>query len=314
MEIAAAGVSPGPPRPLLRGKDVAWWVYLYPGRWLARFLPQSWMYAIGDALAWFASFALRAPRRRLMERLELAFPSEVGSPRLKQIARNYFRNAVRRFQDDLILERNAPASRFGTAELVNLDNLTAALSTGHGALLISGHFFASRAGKRYLHGVGYPALSVRNHEPSDDWAGRFGKRFLQTRYVKFLAGVLGEEVPVHDPDSSLKMLARLRSNGLVDLHMDAPFSRELARRDFLGKSRRFPTGFLHLAWIARAPLVPMLCLGDSRRLRIEFGTPIHPCEWQDRARFVEDGLARLVKTLEEQVLRAPAQWDLLIRW
>jgi len=121
-------------------------------------------------------------------------------------------------------------------------------------------------------------------------------------------------VDVHDPDSSLKMLARLRWNGLIDLHMDASFSRELVPLDFLGTPRPFPTGFLHLAWIARAPLVPMLCLGDSRRLRIEFGTPVHPCEWQNRARFVEDGLARMVKTLEEQVLRAPEQWDAWIRW
>ena len=314
MEIAANIVRPGPPRPLLRVKDLGWLVYLYPGRWLARFLPPSWMYAVGDALAWFASFALRAPRRRLMERLALAFPAEAGSSRLEQIARNYFRNAVRRFQDDLVMERHAPASRPSTAELVNLENLTAALSSGRGALLISGHFFASRAAKRYLHSVGYPALSVRNHEPPDDWAGRFGKRFVQMRYVKFLAGVLGEEVDVHDPDSSLKMLARLRWNGLIDLHMDASFSRELVPLDFLGKPRPFPTGFLHLAWIARAPLVPMLCLGDSRRLRIEFGTPVHPCEWQNRARFVEDGLARMVKTLEEQVLRAPEQWDAWIRW
>jgi lauroyl/myristoyl acyltransferase len=110
------------------------------------------------------------------------------------------------------------------------------------------------------------------------------------------------------------MLSHLRSNGLIDFHIDAPFSREFVRLDFLGKPTRFPAGFLHLAWIARAPLVPMLCLGDVRRLRIEFGTSVHPREWQDRESFVKDGLARMVKTLEEQVLREPEQWDLWIRW
>ena len=314
MGIAASQAPPRHRRPLLRVKDLVWLTYLYPGKWLASLLPLNWMYAFGDALAWFAPFVLRAPRRRLLDRLAVVFPAEVGNARMEQIARDYFRNDVRRFQDDLIMERHAPASRAGTVGLVNLENLTGALSSGCGALLISGHFFASRAAKRHLAAVGYPSLSVRHHDPPDDWAGRLGKRFLQERYVKFLADVLGEEVPISDPDCSLKLLSRLRSNGLVDLHMDARFSRERRRLDFLGQSIRFPTGFLHLAWAARAPLVPMLCLGDSRRLRIEFGAPVHPREWQSRDRFVEEGLARMVKTLEEQVLRAPEQWDLWIRW
>lgn len=311
---AADGTELAQRRPLVRLKDLAWLAYLYPGQWLARTLPQGWMHAVGDALAWIAPLVLRAPRRRLMSRLALAFPAEAGSARMEQIARDYFRNGARRFQDDLIMAWRPDWTRRCDVELAGVENLTSALAAGRGAILASGHFFASRAAKRYLASIGYPALSVRHHAPPDKWAGRFGKRILQERYVKFLAGVLGEEVAVDDPDCSLKMLAWLRSNGLIDLHMDAAFSRERVLAGFLGKQKWFPAGYLQLAWTARAPLVPMLCLGDLRRLGIEFGPPIHPDEWQNRRQFVEEGLARMIETLEAQALRAPGQWDLWIRW
>ncbi len=311
----APGVSPPQQdRPFLTPKDLVWLTYLYPGEWLARWLPPKWTYALGDALAWFAPFALRTARRRLMERLARALPAHTPAARRDQIARDYLRRAVRRFQDDLVMAWHPPERIRGTVEVVNIEHLAAALDQGRGALLIGGHFFASRAAKRHLARIGYPALSVRHHAPQDRRAGRFGRRFLQPRYIRFLSRVLGEEVAVKDPDCSLKMLARLRANGLIDLHMDAAFSRDRVAYDFLGSRSNFAAGYLHLAWIAGAPLVPLLCLGDSRRLRIEFGAAVNPSDWPDRSSFVAEGLDRMVKTLEEHVLKAPEQWDLWIRW
>lgn len=311
----ARGAAPPPQRrPLVTFKDLGWLTYLYPGQWLARWLPLRWTYAVGDTLAWFAPFVLRAPRRRLLEKLTRALPAPTSAARREQIARDYLRHAIRRFQDDLVMAWHTPANLDPSVDVVNLDYLTAALAQGHGAILVSGHFFASRAGKRHLARIGYPALSVRNLAPPDGRAGRFGRRFLQLRYVQLLSRVMGDEVDLNDPDCSLKMLARLRANGLVDLHMDVAFSRELVPRVFLGTRTHFAAGFLHLAWMARAPLVPVLWLGDLRKLRIEFSPPVYPADWPDRSRFVAEGLEKLIETLEKQVLSAPEQWDLWIRW
>jgi lauroyl/myristoyl acyltransferase len=92
-------------RPLIRLKDVAWLVYLYPARWLARVLPISWLYALGDAAALLGSTCLRGPRKRLCERLCLAFDQEIADSHLRDIARQYFRNAILRFLDDLLMDR-----------------------------------------------------------------------------------------------------------------------------------------------------------------------------------------------------------------
>jgi len=197
--------------------------------------------------------------------------------------------------------------------VVKLENLTEALLSGKGAVLVSGHFFAIRMAKRYLASLGYPSLSVRNLYPADAPAGRFGKRFLLPRYVEFLSQIARTESSTKDPDRSLKMLARLRTGALIDVLFegsDDSSARQIIRRAFLGCKEEFATGYLHLAWVAGAPLVPMFCVGSSRDLRIEFGEPLRPEKWPDRSRFAEEGLSLILRLVEEHIRKTPEEWDL----
>jgi lauroyl/myristoyl acyltransferase len=138
-------------------------------------------------------------------------------------------------------------------------------------------------------------------------------RLLHKRYVAFIGEVLGDEVFIQDPDCSLKMLARLRSGGLLDCHVDAGFSREVVKRRFLGREESFPAGFLHVAKLAGCPLVPLHCLGDSRRLRIEFGKALWLKDAPDRRGFAETNLTEILRILEEQIKSHPAEWDFWTR-
>jgi lauroyl/myristoyl acyltransferase len=305
---------PQPPRPLVAIKDIAWLLYLYPARWLARVLPLRFVYALGDAAGACAAACLPATRKALLRSLALAFSPDIGDPALNALADRYFRNDILRFLDDLLMQRLLREHRLRNAEVVHLDNLTQALAAGHGALLVSPHFFASRLAKRHLATIGFPSLSVRHHAPPDRHAGRFGMRFLQKHYVALVGEALGDEVSALDPECSLKMLARLRSGGLVDCHMDAACSREVVRRSFCGREKPFPAGFLHVAKLAGCPLVPLECLGNSRRLRIEVGKPIWLSDAPDRRSFVETNLTPVLRVVEEQIKRHPAEWDLWIRW
>ncbi len=302
------------PRPLIRIKDIAWLVYLYPARWLARVLPLRSLYAFGDASAACSSACLRGPRKALLERLAVAFNADTADPRLSAIADGYFHNSILRYLDDLLMERRLRELRLRNVEIVHLENLTEALSAGRGALLFSGHFFASRLAKRYLATIGFPCLSVWNREPPDRKAGQLGIRLLQKRYVAFLGELVGDDVTIQDPDCTLKMLARLRSGGLVHSHVDGAFSQEVVKRRFLGQEESFPTGFLHVAKLAGCPLVPLLFLGDSRRLRIEFGKALWLENASDRRSFAETNLTEVIRILEEQIKSHPAEWDFWIRW
>lgn len=295
-------------------KDVAWLVYLYPARWIARLLPIRWLYALGDATAALGSACLGAPRKRLLERLSIGFDTHLADPRLRDIANRYFRNAILRFLDDLLMDRLFREGHLRKVEIVHLNNLTEALSAGKGALLVGGHFFASRLAKRYLAEIGYPCMSVRNHDPPDLWAGQLGLRLLQKRYVAFLGEVLRDEVSIQAPDCTLKMLARLRSGGLVECPVDAPFSREVIHRKFLGGDAGFSAGFLHVAKLAGCPLVPIHYSGNSRRLSIEFGQPLRLEITPERRSFAEANLPKVLRILEEQIRNYPAEWDSWIRW
>jgi lauroyl/myristoyl acyltransferase len=295
-------------------KDLAWLVYLYPARWLAGHLPLAAHYVLWDALARLGAACLRGPRRKLALRLRLAFPDPADRERNERIAADFFRKAIARFGDDLVLPRLAHEGGLRNATLVHRERLAAALACGKGALLVSGHFMASRAARQHLAAIGYPAASVRNLAPADFSAGRLGAQLLQRRYVAFLSDVIGDEISVTDPDCSLTMMARLRAGGLLDVHVDAAFSKALVRREFLGVIYPFGSGAFHLAWMVGAPVVPMRCLGDTRGLSIEFGEPIHPERWQDRAAFAEAALDRVLAIVEQQIRAAPAEWDLWVRW
>ncbi len=152
-------------------------------------------------------------------------------------------------------------------------------------------------------------LSVRHGEPPDAQMGRLGSQWLQKRYVDFLHGVIRDEVFLQDPEFALKVLARLRSGGLVQVHIDALFSRDQVRLQFLGTHRRFPAGFLRFVRLSGCALVPMLCLGDSGRLAIRFEPPLRLIDGGSQEEFVMRNLPPLVGWLEMQIREHPDQWD-----
>jgi lauroyl/myristoyl acyltransferase len=140
--------------------------------------------------------------------------------------------------------------------------------------------------------------------------GRLGHRYLIPVYVEHLAHIIEDEVFIQDPNLGGRILRRLREGGIVDIHIDAPFTDARTRLDFLGARRQFPMGFLKIAALCGAPLVPMQCLGDAGAFAIEFGEPLL-CPVDGPG---EDGLHRvleaLVRQLEARIYQHPEQWEL----
>jgi len=303
-------MAPQPSRPLVTPKDIVWLTLLFPATWLTRLLPLSWLYPLGDALAASRAALLRRSRKGLLRALSAGLDADPASPELHAIAAQFIRNRILCHLDDLLIVHRFPDLHWPNVEVVHLDYLTQALSAGKGALLLNGHFYASRVAKRYLAATGFRSLSVRNHAPPYWAVGQFGNRFLRQRFTAFLGAVLGDEVSSSDPDCSLKMLARLRAGGLIDYYVEARISREQVTRRVLGRDRTYAAGFLHVARLAGCPLVPMRCAGNSRRLRIEFGEPFELQDAPDRRTFVETNMAVILRNLEEQIKSNPAEWYL----
>lgn len=296
-------------RRLVRVKDFLWLAYLYPLRFLSAALPAGAMYLIGRLVEPIYQVIARGKRREVMRHLTQALGPGVSTVGLRETACRFIANAVFRVIDDLMLNRLAAHKKLTCAELRGLEHLKAALAGGRGAIVVTGHFYASRVAKRYLAEIGHPMMSVRHGEPPDPAMGRFGARFLQPRYIDFLHGVLRDEVLLQDPDCVLKILKRLRAGGLVNIHVDAVFSPHTVSLPFLGTYWSFPTGFLQIARVSRCALVPMLCLGDSRRLTIIFDEPIDLDYGLSEDQFVSVNLPKLVDRVQSQIRQYPDQWD-----
>jgi lauroyl/myristoyl acyltransferase len=292
-------------------KDVIWFLYLFPARGLARLLPTGFVIAAARAMNPIGRQLLRGRKRVLVSRLEKVLESRAAA---EEVADQYFRNALLRAGEDLVLDRITDQNRITCLEIKGGEYLQRALANGRGAILLTGHFFANRVAKHHLASLGYSPLSVRNSHSQEPSSGRVGMRFLRPRYDSFLHSIIRDEVCLQDPECTLKIFKRLRENGVVNIHLDVGFSSVFITTPFLGNPRQvFPTGFLRLATLAQAPILPTVCLGNSRGLRIEIDEPFLLAPGRDESELYRNNLPDLIARLESQILRWPDQWELWIR-
>jgi phosphatidylinositol dimannoside acyltransferase len=288
-------------------------LYLYPLRLLALAIPPRGLYTLGRILASPFRLTVRSQRQRARSWMAEALPRGTPPEALDRAANQFVDRAVLRALDDLHLSRPRAADRLPAPEIQGREHLDDALAVGRGVLLVSGHFYANRLAKLQLRALGYPVMSVRNARPPDRWMGRLGRAVLQPRYIQFLQDVIRDEVHTQDPQCSLKIFQRLRSGGIVNVHLDAAFSSHRLELPFLGRKRRFGTGLLEIIRLSRCTVLPMECHGNQRRVRIRFSPPIGFTPGASRQEFVENNLPLLKRRLEEMILTRPEEWELWAR-
>jgi KDO2-lipid IV(A) lauroyltransferase len=284
------------------------WVYLYPVRGLSHLLPVSVLLWATQLLA-PAYARLRRDFTGRVSRKMTNFLEGRDMPESAEImAQSFVARGMRRSVDDLVMRRLDNRSLQERATIHGIEYLDEALAEGNGAIVISGHFNANRLAKYYLRRNGYPLMSVRDRKPGDLRYGRIGKRHVAPAWDRFLEAIIEDEICVHDSGLGAGLLRRLRENGIINIHIDAARSSERFRVGFLNQERRFPGGFLRIAELTAAPLVPMQCLGNSSDFEINFEAPIRYAGKSSP----EDAFSRLmplVGQLESWVLTHPTQWE-----
>lgn len=299
--------------PLVTAKDVLWFLYLYPFRALAVRLSPAARHRLGRAVEPFFRFFTRRQMRVARQRMAVALGPTHSTAAIAETTRRYVSNTIVRAFDDLLLADERARPHVRPSEIQGIEHLKQALSGGKGVVLITGHFYASRLGKHSLAAMGYPVLSVRNGQPPDRWMGRLGAKVLQRRYVEFLHGIIRDEVFIQDPECSLKILGRLRSGGLVNVHIDAVASSSWIEVPFFGHPKRFATGLLEIVRLSGCAVVPMLCLGTSSASRVIFDAPLRLEPSRSRKEFVNMNIRTLVDTLERQIREHPSEWEAWVR-
>jgi lauroyl/myristoyl acyltransferase len=292
-------------QPLLTVDDLLWFLYLYPLRVLSAISPRPLLYSIGR-LSWFRARKRREAAARRM--LKARCP---GIPRaqISHIAGKFLANSAVRMLDDLVVSWPSYPRRLRCSKIEGLEHLEQARSAGKGVILLTVHFCATRIAKQHLASIGYPILTVRDEIAEGDWWGRLGRRTLAPRRMKFLQAIMGESVNVQDRGCVLKIVGRLRSGGMVNIHFDGLAGARTTPWAFLGAPRNFSTGIFDIVRLSGCTVVPMLCLGRSSGFRIVFGPILDTVQTPDRDKFIQANLPAFVETMEQQILKHPEEWE-----
>lgn len=292
-------------------KDLLWLVYLYPLRFLTKRLPLRVVYGLARLAD--PVFQLVTRRQRLKAQARMARTLKATDEESARLARRFVRNAVWRSVDDLVIGRLIAGGEIH-ANIEGLEHLKSALARGRGVLLMGAHCYGYRLAKRYLSEMGYSMLGVRNALPPDEMMGRVGARFLKKRYVDFLHEVLQDEVMLQDPEMALKMFKRLRSGGLVYVHLDAVFSNAWMELPFLGNpKKKIATGVWEIVRLSGCAVLPLFCGGDHRALAIRIGEALDLKPAASRDEFAAANLPGILATVESYILQHPDQWDSWVR-
>lgn len=267
------------------------------------------LYLIGWILDPLYQFLMRDKKRRIAEQMRTASGGRISDSDLNRCVKQYVTNSINRSLDDFHLTDSRKAERIPASVVEGLDHLTQAVQSGRGVLLISGHFFANRVGKRYLARIGHPVMSVRNGKPPDFRMGWLGWRFLQPQYVRFLTSVIQDEVLTQDPDCVLKIFQRLRRGGIVNIHIDTPFQPAVCM-PFLGRKKMVSTGLLEVMRLTGCAVLPILFLGNQQSSRICIEEPLTLDVSLSRDDFVAQHLPQMMAILERQILAHPSEWEL----
>lgn len=295
--------------PWLKSQDILALLYLYPVRFLSFLIPPGMLRWLVARAAPLYALARRDLRASLGDRMSFCFEGREPPAPIRHIARSFLARDLHKAVDDLVVRRLSVEELRSRAVVRGRENLDEALSRGKGVIVVSGHFHANRVAKYYLRREGIPMMSARNRAPFGRQMGRFGNRFVAPAYGRFLDAVVEDEVHVRNPGFAAALLRRLRENGIINLHIDAPLTKDVVMLRWLNAERRFPVGFLKLAELTGATIVPMLCLGNSGGFEIHFEQGIRSAGKLSSEEF--DGqLKSLAGLLESWVLSHPDEWEL----
>lgn len=293
--------------PLVTLNDVLWLLYLYPIRLLAAVVPRWLLYLLGKLSDPIVQFESRRAKARAA--LWIARACRTSPENARRIAGQSLSNTMFRTLDGLLLLRPSFDKMLRCTGIHGIQHLDSAIARGKGVILLSGHFCANRIALRYLAAQGYPALSVHGAAPSNKAAGQLGRQFLQPRSTQLQKRALPDQVLIHDPDCSLKILRRLRAGGLVLLQIDAR-AKNGTEQVFLGVPRPLRTGVCEIVRLSDCAVVPILHVGRSNGFRIRFDPMLEIFRAPSREAFVSANLPRFVSVVERQVLENPGEWRL----
>lgn len=196
-----------------------------------------------------------------------------------------------------------------------LEHLEGAIAKKRGAILVTAHLGHPRLIGPVLRSYGYRIRQVvaassdysRREGRLNSWVASGGK--CRRMLLGPLLGNLTRQDHIVAGLDVRPIFQALHNNELVSLAGDGGIATEFVRVPLLGRSYPFPSGYVKIAMMTGAPLVPVFMIEKARAVKLAL--EIHPELPIDPVGEVIDNIGLFAKVVEEQLERHPHQW---YRW
>jgi Kdo2-lipid IVA lauroyltransferase/acyltransferase len=277
-------------------------------RFMARFVPPSFLIALSDACGYVLFYLRRGGRDYLMRTLRESLPDVTDQKELKRIARKAFSAPFRSMLDVILLDRYGDRIlddvKAQEAMKVLIERIDAAQAEGKGMIIYSTHIGGIAIGHCLLARLGrsYPPLVLPpSHTPIP-------------RYLSALIDLIQNlgtdtEHPVFwaDKDVIPKVQQQLGQGKRVGLTFDLTGGTIV---DFFGRPTAIASGIAHFAYDSGAHILPASILHGKGPLDyvVKSYEPLSYTLNGDRSADVRNILSDVVRVGEEMIREAPEQW------
>ncbi|MDD2235883.1 MAG: hypothetical protein PHG65_01590, partial [Kiritimatiellae bacterium] len=270
--------------------------------WLARTFPYPIQRVIARLFCEAVFWGTASLRRTLLQNLALAHPEASGFQRLRtahRILLNYGIYFCDLFR--LLHATEPPPIETFFDNLQNPETIQAALDAENGALLITPHLGNWELGMLPL-GACRGRLAAITAPIKNPSMRRIMETFRERNGI--------ELVTLENPGEYLFMLKRLlMERRLVTLLVDRYIGGHAMQVPFFGRETTLPCGYLHLARMFEAPIVPVFVIRNpTGKYSCIAETPIYVKRTDNRERDIREALLRVTAVLEKYILLHLDQW------
>lgn len=240
---------------------------------------------------------IRLRRSVALENLRVSFPLLDEAER-ERIARSCYRNFASTAVEFVRLPTPRGRQLTRETEIVGREHLDAAVASGRGAILLTGHF-----GNWEWVGAALPAQGFKTRVVVGEQKNRSVDAYINRLRRSMGLGVLSADRDVRG------MIAALREGAFLAIVADQDAGRDGLPVPFFGRIASTAVGPAHLARRLQVPILQGFSVrGPDGRIRLEILAPLWVPADGDESDEIERATRAWSARLEEYVRRYPEQW------
>lgn len=264
---------------------------------LCRILPGSWAHACFASLGSLAYYVIGRDRKRTIVHLTEAYGAEYPKHRIRQMAREVFRNLGHSFADLLIAQSITTKEQLDRMLTVEgAEHLERAVQKGNGAIVLTCHLSAFELTGVYC-ALRYPTYIVGARIGDE----RLNHLLLQSRER------LGA-INIYTGEANLKLFRALKQGAILGLLIDQDIASKSVFVDFFGRPASTPIGPALLAQRTGAACIAMAIRRTSSGLHLKIVPEIEIDRTGDTEADLLTNTRRFSEITEAFIREAPTQW------